>query len=573
MIEGVVFDFDNTIFDYDFCNKKALDKLFVEIEKKHSVSYEKIDKIYRKINTQIKTSNNPVNKFHKYVYIQQLCETLQIPLIDLQGYLDIYNQTFKKHFQLNEGIIPLFEFLKSKKIKIAVCSNNVFYQQYQKCIESNILQYIDILQTSDIFGEEKPNPNIYSHVFEKMNIPKDRIIWVGDCLEHDIYPCLEKNILAFHYNPLKGKNQSNPDLLEKVYCKPYENKFYFEIQTFQSLLKFINQLFYSIDRLVFLSKYFGQSVLNVQGAGGNISVKVNEETMLIKSSGSVLGNMTLNDGYCLVHSPTCIKLIDENRENDLRFSKIQGSKNPSMETFFHAFMKKYTIHIHFTPSNVFFCSNNKSHHFLEDEHFEQYRIIEYIPPGLLLSKNIMKQYSDSIPIYYLKNHGLIISSNHLEDVFRIYNNIFDFWNIKANHVFSKDMKAMNIQKFLYLNFQKTFVVRHTNYDAKLFSPIIYCFPDLAIFVSHIINISSKNHWQSELEKKVRKESKMSNVLIIENDVFIIAETLNNLYNLDEVISSYNTLQQGANIFSKKLVSIEDISYIQNMEAEKYRKKG
>lgn len=573
MIEGVIFDFDNTIFDYDLCNKKALERMFVEIEKKHLIPYEKVDKTFRKINIQIKTSNNSGCKFHKYVYIQQLCESLKIPLIHVQEYLDIYNQIFKKHFQLNEGIIPLFEFLKSKKIKIGVCSNNVFYQQYQKCMESKILQYIDILQTSDLFGEEKPNPNIYSHILEKMELPNEKIIWVGDSLEHDVYPCLEKNILAFHYCPIKSKN-NNSEIVDKVFCKSYEKKFYYEVPTFQSLLNFINQLFYSIDRLIFLSKHFGQSVINTQGAGGNISVKVNDECLLIKSSGSTLGNMTVSDGYCLVHTPSCIKCIEENRENDLRLTKIQGNKNPSMETFFHAFMKKYTIHIHFTLSNIFFCSNQKSHHFLEDEHFEQYKIIDYVPPGLNLCKNIMKVYSDSIPVYYLKNHGLIISTNHLGDVFKIYSNIFDFWNIKSNHIFTKEMKAMNIQKFLYLNFQKTLIIRYTQYDSKIFTPIIYCFPDLAIFISLIFNISSKNHWQSELEKKIRSNSpKMCNVLIIENEVYLVAETINQLYGLEEIISSYNTLYSLTNNYSKNLVSIEDVSYIQNMEAEKYRKKS
>jgi FMN phosphatase YigB (HAD superfamily) len=35
MISAVIFDFDNTIYDYDTCNKKSLLKVFTHIEKNY----------------------------------------------------------------------------------------------------------------------------------------------------------------------------------------------------------------------------------------------------------------------------------------------------------------------------------------------------------------------------------------------------------------------------------------------------------------------------------------------------------------------------------------------------------
>ena len=103
-------------------------------------------------------------------------------------------------------------------------------------------------------------------------------------------------------------------------------------------------------------KYFGQSELNVQGQGGNISVKSNN-LLLIKSSGCILGNININEGFCIVNNDICNDLLNTNNSN-LLSSKLFGYKNPSMETFFHCFMKKYTIHIHFTLSNIFLCTAN-----------------------------------------------------------------------------------------------------------------------------------------------------------------------------------------------------------------------
>ena len=59
------------------------------------------------------------------------------------------------------------------------------------------------------------------------------------------------------------------------------------------------------------------------------------------------------NGFCVADNIQCNKLLKESNSKDLNKTKIFGQKIPSMETFFHCFMKKYTVHIHFTLSNIF----------------------------------------------------------------------------------------------------------------------------------------------------------------------------------------------------------------------------
>ena len=72
MIDTVIFDFDNTIYDYDKSNNKALEYLFNSISSDFNIDINIIKKLYYEINKNIKSSNNSSNKFNKIIYIKQI---------------------------------------------------------------------------------------------------------------------------------------------------------------------------------------------------------------------------------------------------------------------------------------------------------------------------------------------------------------------------------------------------------------------------------------------------------------------------------------------------------------------
>ena len=190
MIKGIIFDFDNTLYDYESINSEALIFTFESLSKHFNINIEIISSLYQKINKNIKSSNNSFNKFNKYIYIKQLFEQLNISIKFIYDYVNIYNEHFYKLFKLYDGVADLLVFLKSKNIKIGILSNNVFLQQLDKLKYANILDYIDIVQTSDECGEEKPNKQIFYLIQSKMNIPFENLAFIGDNYEHDILPSI-----------------------------------------------------------------------------------------------------------------------------------------------------------------------------------------------------------------------------------------------------------------------------------------------------------------------------------------------------------------------------------------------
>ena len=535
MILGVIFDFDNTLYDYDIANNRALDKLFKSLSNDYNIVYENIEKLYKNINNNIKNSNNHVNKFNKIIYIKKLLETLNISINFINKYLIIYNDEFIYNCKIHSNVIDFFKLLKKFNIKIGILSNNTFIQQYDKLIFLKLLEYIDVIQTSDECGEEKPNINMYLNIKHKMNIPFENIAYIGDNYEHDILPSLNLNMFPFHYiknNELILKNN------------------YIEFGNFDDLNIFFKRYFKTTDELIFMSKYFGQSNLNIQGPGGNISIKL-DDIIFIKSSGTVLGNISYTEGYCLANNIKCLEFVE------LKNTKIFGHKIPSMETFFHAFMKKYTVHIHFTLSNIFFCSNKE---IILNNFPYKYEIIKYIPPGLLLSKEVHKKYNKEIDIYFLENHGLIITSDEILEILEIYENIYKYFNNLLNNNFNNDFNTFLINKNYYFNKNKSLIIKYIDYPYKIVENIKYCFPDLAIFIEKIKVVNTLEELYIDLDN--------FNIIILNENIYLCADNLTKIYYLLELLDKYKILSDYA---YNNLNKIDDTKYLQNMEEEKFRK--
>ena len=516
MIKGIIFDFDNTLYDYTNVDHIAMNILLDKIKYQHNISFDEIV-------SNIKKSNNNALKHNKLLYIKKFLEVNKIHIKYLSEFMKIYNDIFMSNIKLYDGVLELFKYLVSKKIKIGIISNNTFHQQFEKLRYFGLLEYIDEIITSDEAGEEKPNDVIYNIITTRMNLLKHEIIFIGDDLINDVMKPLSMGYFSMHFN------------LNKEF-KILDN--FIQFGKFDELQDFLKKLFATHDEYVFLSKYFGQSELNVQGGGGNISIKL-QDLLFIKSSGSQIGNAE----YVILHNKN---FISASTSTSILLSSSSNIMF-SMEIFFHSFMKKYTVHLHFTLSNIFLCSNS-----LNLDNFKyKYLIIEYITPGLLLAQEIFKYYENH-DIIFLKNHGIIITADTCDELSIIYEYVFLYFKGTREELLSFD-----INKYIYKNFNKSLIVKYTNISSEIMKNIIYCFPDLAVFISKIIIVDNL------------EELKIDNcdILIIKDKVYIISENITKYYSLLEIINQYQILCLSGN----KLVPIENLTNLQNMEQEKYRK--
>lgn len=553
MIKGAIFDIDDTIFNYDEANEQGLNGLYNYIGTVANIGPETIRIACDKIIANIKQSNNFSNKFNKSIYFKQFLEHFKIPLMYLPNCLQVYEDEFSSKLHLFSNIKQLFELLKKLEITICGLSNNKLHQQLNKLEKLNILHSFDFLITSDEIGEEKPSLHPFLYACHKMQLNPENIAMFGDNYEHDIVPAIKLKMIPFFIS--RHANGLN-------YVATH-----FEFDEYEQIINLFNTNDKIVNELVFLSKYFGQSNINVQGAGGNISIKnTDNDLIFVKSSGVVLGNLEKDNGYCL------LKNINDKKYNliygaGIPFPMLRGSCRPSMETSFHLFTKKYTVHLHFLLANIFLCSDRQ----LDLSHFDEdvgtHILVEYASPGEELASLIHKDYKGE-QVILLKNHGLIITADDIDSLLKIYENLYIYFCNKLPDILYCDdsyydqFELFKLQHELYLKFNRPYVLRKLDIEITLIKNLVYCFPDLAIFCGLIIEYEN-------LQLQSCDGANDPDIIIYNSKIYIVGTNMNKLHEKIDILNFYLELVE--NNKNNQLVGINGHNVLQNSEQEKYRK--
>ena len=193
-----------------------------------------------------------------------------------------------------------------------------------------------------------------------------------------------------------------------------------------------------ISNFVNYSKYVGESPRHVQGGGGNTSIKLDKEWMIIKASGTFLKDMYEARPGVKVNYKRINEALNDflpvNQENEDALNRLtdrstdaefSGKGKASIETSVHGIIpKKYVVHTHFVDINIFSTSvggKEKLKAIWPEE--LPFGWIPYVSPGLGLTLEIASHYPDpqEIPtIMIFENHGIIFSGESLEEIEALY---------------------------------------------------------------------------------------------------------------------------------------------------------
>lgn len=189
MKKAVLFDLDNTLYEYEPAHKKALAKVYQILGKEIKISEDRFDKLFNLSRTEIQRElSGTASSHNRCLYFQRLIEkthnTVE-PKIILKLYNEYWN-IFLKNMKLKRGVLETLKKLKSGGIKIALISDLTTNIQLRKIERLKIIPYVDVLVTSEEAGSEKPHPTMFLSTLNKLNILPQEAIMVGDNKEKDI---------------------------------------------------------------------------------------------------------------------------------------------------------------------------------------------------------------------------------------------------------------------------------------------------------------------------------------------------------------------------------------------------
>ena len=174
----------------------------------------------------------------------------------------------------------------------------------------------------------------------------------------------------------------------------------------------------SLDAFRALSARLGSDPLQIQGPGGNTSIK-RDETMWIKASGTELADAEREDIFVAVDLSRARAEIDGAGDGTCRAAMLDGGSTirPSIETTFHALFEQAVVaHTHSVAALAHVTSDEGTAAALEKLAGLDAVAVPYRKPGLPLTLAIRERIDGETRVVLLRNHGLIVCGDTAEAV-------------------------------------------------------------------------------------------------------------------------------------------------------------
>ncbi|MDE0210346.1 MAG: class II aldolase/adducin family protein [Boseongicola sp.] len=168
-----------------------------------------------------------------------------------------------------------------------------------------------------------------------------------------------------------------------------------------------------------LSARLGKDPLQVQGPGGNTSVK-DDNVMWIKASGTELAHAERQDIFVAVDRAVALAEAHGSAgDGSCRAAVLDPhvTLRPSIETTFHAALDHaVVVHTHSIATLTHAISPEGCAAARDKLRGLPFVIVPYAKPGLPLTKSIMSKATAETTVVVLQNHGLICCGNSVAEV-------------------------------------------------------------------------------------------------------------------------------------------------------------
>lgn len=194
MIKAVIFDIDNTIYNYDTCHSNAYQALAKYCQRSFSLEKDTYDSCYKKagdmVIQRVGTSTAAIHS--RTLRFQCMMELLKEPLFPhVEKMYQIYWNTFLEQVVPYPGLLDFLSLLKSHHIRIGIGTDMTARIQYKKLEKSGAAPFIDFVVTSEEAGVEKPDTRFFSLCLAKARCQAEECIFIGDNPIKDVKGALD----------------------------------------------------------------------------------------------------------------------------------------------------------------------------------------------------------------------------------------------------------------------------------------------------------------------------------------------------------------------------------------------
>ncbi len=344
-----------------------------------------------------------------------------------------------------------------------------------------------------------------------------------------------------------------------------------------------------------ISKYAGMRNDLGQAGGGNTSVKLDDQVMLVKSSGFQLADVSENSGYSKIDYRLIEEYFKENIRADGKFVLTEDAGNAllvkaqmaggraSIETFLHAVTGKYTLHSHPTLVNI--LTARKDGREILEELFPDAVYVPYRKPGAALAETYYKicQAAGEPEIIFLESHGLVVSGGLAERVisrteevlekiaaylqvsYEAYPNATKLWDAFAGiPELAERIVYLSENRFLSPGTAEGDILQAEKWNHA------FC-PDCVVYGSKKPLFLADDFGAADVTAFIER-SGIPAMVCYKGRVYILAESVKKAQEIENVMSFAAQVQAANRSHEMQFLSEGQQDALLNWDAEKYRRK-
>lgn len=203
MIKAVIFDVDNTLYNFTKAHRAAFRALAAYAGERLGLSGESFEQLHRETAEELRAYMGEVAALHnRCIRYQVMLEKLGLPLyphvLEMEG---LYWDTLLREAVPSVHAKETLRSLKDRGIRIGVGTDMTARMQFRKLETLGMLAYVDFLVSSEEAGAEKPSLSFFARCVEKAGFGKKECLFVGDSLRKDVLGALDAGLQAVWYGP------------------------------------------------------------------------------------------------------------------------------------------------------------------------------------------------------------------------------------------------------------------------------------------------------------------------------------------------------------------------------------
>ena len=221
MIKAVIFDLDNTLYNFDAANEFGIRALAAYTEPVFGWDYPRMKDLYEESREKLTERMGDVGSAHnRLLRFQNLLEEKKLPLHPhALEMAKAYWRGVLDNMAPSPGAREIMEELRRMGIRIGLGTDMTAYMQYEKLIRLGLMEYMDFIVSSEEAGTDKPGNAFFMLCARKAGCLPGECLFIGDNIVRDyggaaaagmqarwfIPPWKQKNHLSHSETPFADK--------------------------------------------------------------------------------------------------------------------------------------------------------------------------------------------------------------------------------------------------------------------------------------------------------------------------------------------------------------------------------